>query len=147
MERTTAAGPEYHRYMRRNVSLYPWEYVIGIRYTSCRHGNVLGRCHSGSDPPENPNRAGSDMLAISIRGINGAMGFPLSTSRSDLWCIHADLTLIYIDYESANSISIQSYESDLTNPCYNSILPLLGWWSFMWNKPHSYNNCRSLRPW
>ena len=51
-------------------------------------------------------------LADSIRGIDGAIGFPLSTSWSDLWCtIHADLTYIYIDYESANSISVQSYES------------------------------------
>ena len=31
-------------------------------------------------------------LADSIRGINGVIGFPLSTSQSKLWCIHADLT-------------------------------------------------------
>ena len=53
------------------------------------------RCHSGSDPPENPIRYASDFdppLADSIRGINGAIGFLLSTSQSELWCIHADLT-------------------------------------------------------
>ena len=29
-------------------------------------GRRVSRCHSGSDPLENPIRAGSDMLAISI---------------------------------------------------------------------------------
>ena len=33
-------------------------------------------------------------LADSIRGINGVIGFPLSTSQSKLWCIHADLTYL-----------------------------------------------------
>ena len=31
------------------------------------------------------------ILADSIRGINNAMKFSLSTFQSELWCIHADL--------------------------------------------------------
>ena len=51
----------------------------------------------GSLKPTTPGRISyaSDIdptLADSIRGINGVIGFPLSTSQSKLWCIHADLT-------------------------------------------------------
>ena len=60
---------------------------------NCKHsdGRRWNRCHSGSDPPENPIRAGSDMLAVSIlpqrirSGVStGAIGFLLLTSHSKL---------------------------------------------------------------
>ena len=74
---------EYRCFHDRGVLEF-WNYIL-----SDNRKFMQSRCHSGSDPPENPIRPGSDM---SIRGINGAIGLPLSTSRSELRCIHANLT-------------------------------------------------------
>ena len=54
------------------------------------------RCHSGSDPPENPIRAGSDMLAVSILPQRIRSG--VSTVPYGSFCLH----LIVNDVISVN---------------------------------------------
>ena len=49
--------------------LLPWACQLSGVFSSAltkRSLRFLGRCHSGSDPPENPIRAGSDMLGDSF---------------------------------------------------------------------------------
>ena len=58
--------------------------------------NTLSRCHSGSDPPENPIRAGSDMLAVSILPQRIRSG--VSTVPYGSYCLH----LIVNDVISVN---------------------------------------------
>ena len=80
------------RSMRQEPSVVPpWGWLVGKGDSE----PVTCRCHSGSAPPK--IRSGPDQicypnLADSIRSINSVIRFPLLTSQSKLWCIHADLT-------------------------------------------------------
>ena len=71
----------------------------------CISGSAEGDCIKPCFPPlvsqihtkSNPGwiRYASDIdptLADPIQGINGVIGFTMSTSQSELWCTHADLT-------------------------------------------------------